>query len=500
MSGENTLPLLSILTFLPLVGAVMMAILINKSKDKNDDLQADQNAKYFGLWVSLVTFAVSIIVFLRFNEADSSFQFQEKFEWIKDSGIYYNLGIDGISIYLILLTTLLVPICILSSWHNVKTRVKEYIMLFLILETLVIGVFTSLDLFLFYFFFEASLIPMFFIIGIWGGENKIYASYKFFLYTLLGSVFLLLAIIFLYLTFGTSNIPELMQRSNAIAPDIQKILWLAFFASFAVKVPMWPFHTWLPDAHVQAPTAGSVILAGVLLKLGAYGFIRLSLPILPQASNDFAIYVYVLSGIAVVYTSLVALVQEDMKKMIAYSSIAHMGYVTAGIFALNQQGIDGAIFQMLSHGIVSAALFLCVGVLYDRMKTKKIDAYGGVVDAMPRFALVFLIYTMASVGLPGTSGFVGEFTILLGVFKDNSIAAFIVATGIVLGATYMLLLYRKVMYGSAENKKILDLPDLNNVEKISLYILAALAVIYGVLPWLVTDVTSASVQNLIKLI
>jgi NADH-quinone oxidoreductase subunit M len=385
----------------------------------------------------------------------------------------------------------------LASWNSIKKQPKEYMILFLLLEALVLGVFVSLDFLLFYFFFEASLIPMFLIIGVWGAENRVYAAFKFFLYTLFGSVFLLLAILYLYSQFGTTDIPTLSVQAATLPLNIQQILWLAFFASFAVKVPMWPVHTWLPDAHVQAPTAGSVILAGVLLKLGAYGFLRLSLPMLPLASEYFADFVYVLSCVAIVYTSLVALMQEDMKKMIAYSSIAHMGYVTAGIFSFNEQAIDGAIYQCLSHGIISAALFLCVGVLYDRMHTKKIDAYGGVVQKMPRFALVFLIFTMASVGLPGTSGFVGEFLVMLGVFKANITTAIFVTTGVVLGAAYMLWLTKRVIYGEIKNPEVGHLTELNKYEKYCLYPIAILAIIYGIAPWLITNDISVSVVNLL---
>ncbi len=488
---DFTLPILSALTFLPLVGAILLCVLVGKDSDKT--------AKTFALWVSSVTFFTSILVFLKFDNLNAGYQFVEKFEWIEGTNIFYFLGIDGISIYLILLTAFLIPICILASWNSIQTRVKEYMILFLILETLVIGVFVSLDFLLFYFFFEASLIPMFLIIGIWGGVNRIYASYKFFLYTLFGSVFLLLAIIYLYTQFGTTDITALTLQAKTLDLDVQKWLWLAFFASFAVKVPMWPVHTWLPDAHVQAPTAGSVILAGVLLKLGAYGLIRLSLPILPDASVYFTNFVFLLSAVAVIYTSLVALMQEDMKKMIAYSSVAHMGYVTAGIFALNQQGVEGALYQMLSHGIVSGALFLCVGVLYDRMHTKEIVKFGGIVNVMPRFALMFMIFTMASAGLPATSGFVGEFLVLLGIFKSDMLVSFLIATGMVLGAAYMLWLYKRVMYGEINNKDILKLEDLNVQEKISLYSIAVLVILYGVLPNFITDITGPSVKNLLTI-
>lgn len=484
------LPILSILTFAPLAGVLLIMLFT--------DEKCEAKSKLIALWTSIITFIISLLVWKNFNPSEAGMQMVEKFEWIKKAGIYYHLGIDGISIYLILLTTLLIPICILASWNSIKHRVKLYMILFLLLETLVVGVFVSLDFLLFYFFFEASLIPMFIIIGIWGGDNRVYASFKFFLYTLFGSVFLLLAIIYLYNHFGTTDILTLTEKSPDLKLKVQNILWLAFFASFAVKVPMFPFHTWLPDAHVQAPTAGSVILAGVLLKLGAYGFLRLSLPMLPDASVYFANFVYGLSIVAVIYTSLVALVQEDMKKMIAYSSVAHMGYVTAGIFAFNLQSVQGALFQMLSHGIVSAALFLCVGVLYERLHTKLIVKYGGVVKVMPRFALMMMIFTMASVGLPATSGFVGEFLVLLGVYKSNKIASALVATGVVLGAAYMLSLYKRVVYGEIKNPEINHFKDLDIFEKMTLYPLAVLALLYGVLPYLVTNDVAASITLLLN--
>jgi NADH-quinone oxidoreductase subunit M len=482
--------ILSLITFLPLVGAAFIFLFVRGH-------HAEDHAKQVALIFSLVNFALSLYLLHHFDAGATGYQFVEKFEWIKDTGIFYHLGIDGISIYLVVLTAFLIPICVLASWNSITKQVKEYMILFLVLETLVIGVFVSLDFLLFYFFFEASLIPMFLIIGVWGAENRVYAAFKFFLYTLFGSVFLLLAIIFLYNQFGTTDIPTITAKAPELSLQIQQILWLAFFASFAVKVPMWPVHTWLPDAHVQAPTAGSVILAGVLLKLGAYGFLRLSLPMLPDASHYFVNFIYVLSAVAVIYTSIVALMQEDMKKMIAYSSIAHMGYVTAGIFAFNEQAVQGAIFQMLSHGIVSGALFLCVGVLYERMHTKKIDKFGGVVNVMPRFALLFMIFTMASIGLPGTSGFVGEFLVLLGVFKDSIIASAFVATGVVLGAAYMLWLYMRVVYGETKNDEIAGLKDLTRTEKLTLYPIAALAILYGILPWLVTNDIAVSVKELL---
>jgi len=488
---QLSLPILSIITFLPLVAAFAIFAFARGSNSA-------KYSKLTALSVSLVVFVLSLFMLSGFDATATGYQFVEKFEWIKNAGIYYHLGIDGISVYFIVLTGFLTPICILASWNSITKQVKEYMILFLTLEALVIGVFVSLDFLLFYFFFEASLIPMFLIIGIWGAENRVYASLKFFLYTLFGSVFLLLAILYLYNQFGTTDIPTLTAQAPELALGLQQILWLAFFASFAVKVPMWPLHTWLPDAHVQAPTAGSVILAGVLLKLGAYGFLRFSLPMLPDASEYFANFVYVLSAIAIIYTSLVALMQEDMKKMIAYSSVAHMGYVTAGIFSLNEQGVQGAIFQCLSHGIVSAALFLCVGVLYERMHTKKIDAYGGVVQKMPRFALAFVIYMLASVGLPGTSGFVGEFLVMLGVFKDNIFVSLFVASGIVLGAAYMLWLTKRVIYGEIKNAEVEKLSDINLIEKLCLYPIIALVILYGILPSLITNDISTSVTQLLS--
>ncbi len=487
---QTTLPILSIITFLPLLGALLIFAF---ARGRN----VERNSKVIALVFSLAVFAISLCILNNFDEAATGYQLVEKFEWIKNTGIFYQLGIDGISVYFVALTSLLIPICILASWNSITKQVKDYMILFLLLETLVIGVFVSLDFVLFYFFFEASLIPMFLIIGVWGAENRVYAALKFFLYTLFGSVFLLLAMLYLYGQFGTTDIIVLTEKAKTLPLNIQQILWLAFFASFAVKVPMWPVHTWLPDAHVQAPTAGSIILAGVLLKLGAYGFLRFSLPMLPNASEYFVNFVYVLSAIAIIYTSLVALMQEDMKKMIAYSSIAHMGYVTAGIFALNEQGVQGAIFQCLSHGIISGALFLCVGVLYDRMHTKKIDAYGGVVQKMPRFALAFVIYMLASVGLPGTSGFVGEFLVMLGVFKDSFFVSIFVATGVVLGAAYMLWLTKRVIYGEIKNPEVEHLTDLNVYEKMALYPIIALAILYGIFPSLIIGDISTSVTQLL---
>ncbi len=420
-------PILSLVTFLPLVG-VFFCLVVNGPKEA-----VDRNCKSAALVTSVATFLISLLLWARFDVTKSGFQFEEKLDWIPALNIGYHMGIDGISLFFVLLSTLLTPICILSSWEAVHFRVKEYMVAFLVLETFMVGMFCALDLALFYVFFEGVLIPMFLIIGIWGGPRRVYAAFKFFLYTLLGSVLMLLAIITIYWQLGTTDLPTAMERLE-LPFAWQCWLWLAFFASFAVKVPMWPVHTWLPDAHVEAPTAGSVILAGVLLKMGGYGFLRLSIPLLPEATQYFAPLIFGLSIVAVIYTSLVALVQEDMKKLIAYSSVAHMGFVTIGAFVLNMQGVQGSLFQMLSHGIVSAALFLCVGVVYDRMHTRDIAAYGGLVHRMPRYAFTFMFFTLASVGLPGLSGFVGEFLVLLGTFKVNTWVAFLAATGPVPGS------------------------------------------------------------------
>ena len=398
--------ILTSLILLPLLGAGLIYLIVRR-----DDEVGARNATNTALWTSLVTFLVSLTLWVKFDRASSQFQFTEKISWFEGYNINYYLGIDGISIFMVLLTTLLLPICIIASRNSIKVRVREFMIAFLVLESFIIGVFCALDAMLFYLFFEGLLIPMFLIIGIWGGDRRIYAAYKFFLYTLLGSVLFLVAILYLYNEFGTMEIPQLMALAPTLPLDIQQWLWLAMFASFAVKVPMWPVHTWLPDAHVQAPTAGSVILAGVLIKMGAYGYLRFSMPMLPDASVYFAPLIFGLSVVAVIYTSLVALVQTDMKKLIAYSSVAHMGFVTIGLFSFNIQGVQGALLQMISHGVVSAALFLCVGVIYDRMHTREISRYGGLVHRMPRYAMIFMLFTMASVGLPGTSGFVGEFMI-----------------------------------------------------------------------------------------
>src|SRR5215217_5902523 len=434
----TTWPILSVVTFLPVVGALIIYL------SRGDDEAARRNARWIALWTTLITFAVSLILVWRFDPAQPDFQFIEKAPWLANA-ITYHMGVDGISLPFVILTTGLMPLCIIASWGPIQTRVKEYMIAFLALETLMIGTFSALDLVLFYLFFEGGLIPMFLIIGVWGGPRRVYASFKFFLYTLLGSVLMLLAIMAMSWQAGTTDIPALMKF--AFPPGMQTWLWLAFFASFAVKMPMWPVHTWLPDAHVEAPTAGSVILAGVLLKLGGYGFIRFSLPMFPDGSAQFIPLVFVLSGIAVVYTSLVALVQRDMKKLIAYSSVAHMGFVTFGLFAMNRQGIEGAMIVMLSHGLVSGALFLCVGVIYDRLHTREIDRYGGLANNISVYALLFMVFTMGSIGLPGTSGFVGEFLSLGGIYQVSSWVSFVCTTGIILGAAYMLYLYRRICFG-----------------------------------------------------
>jgi NADH-quinone oxidoreductase subunit M len=481
-------PILSTVTFLPLVGAFLIFWI-------GDDNEAGRrNIRSVTLFTTVFTFLLSLGIWLGFDNAAPGFQMVEKVEWL-NSGIAYHMGVDGISMLFVILTTFLMPLCILASWESIQKRVKAYMIAFLVLETLMIGVFCALDLVIFYVFFEAGLIPMFIIIGVWGGKRRVYASFKFFLYTLLGSVLMLLAIMAMYWQAQTTDITQLL--THDFPANMQTWLWLAFFASFAVKMPMWPVHTWLPDAHVEAPTAGSVILAGILLKMGGYGFLRFSLPMFPLASIDFAPFVFALSIVAIIYTSLVALMQEDMKKLIAYSSVAHMGYVTMGIFAMNVEGIEGAIFQMLSHGLVSAALFLCVGVIYDRMHTREIAAYGGLVNNMPKYAVAFLIFTMANVGLPGTSGFVGEFLTLLGAFQVNTWIALFAATGVILSAAYALWLYRRVVYGALTKESLKGLLDLSAREKAILYPLVILVIFYGVYPSALLNPTTASVEALV---
>ncbi len=479
--------LLSVLIFLPLAGALL--ILLTDA--------GEQGSKVIALATTLINFALSLLLWAGFHSNTADFQFQEMHPWFKGADINYHLGIDGISLFMVLLTTLLMPICILCSWEAITKRVREFMITFLILEMFVIGVFAALDLLLFYVFFEGVLIPMYIIIGVWGGDRRIYAAYKFFLYTLLGSVLFLLAILYIYYTQHTLDIPKIMRLAPLYALNIQRWLWLAMFASFAVKVPMWPFHTWLPDAHVQAPTAGSVILAGILLKIGAYGFLRFSLPMLPLASHDFAPLMYGLSIVAVIYTSLVALVQADMKKLIAYSSVAHMGFVTAGIFAFDAQGIEGAVIQMISHGLVSSALFLCVGVVYDRLHTREIARYGGLVNVMPYYAFVFMFFIMASVGLPGTSGFVGEFLVLVGSFRAKTYLAFFIGTGLVLGAAYALWLYRRVVFGELVKPDLMKMPDLD-VREWLVFLPLILGVLWlGIYPKPFLDALSAPVHHIL---
>ena len=482
-------PILSLVTFLPLVGCFFILL------TRGDDAIVARNSRYIALWTSVPTFLISLLIWVKFDPSTANFQMMESIEWIEGTNIGYRMGVDGISMFFVLLSTLLTPICILASWEAIEHRVREYMVAFLILETMMVGMFCALDILVFYIFFEGVLIPMFIIIGVWGGARRVYASFKFFLYTLLGSVLMLVAILVMYFMAGTTDIVALSKFT--FASDIQIWLWLAFFASFAVKVPMWPVHTWLPDAHVEAPTAGSVILAGVLLKMGGYGFLRFSIPMFPEASAFFSPLVFALSVVAIIYTSLVALAQDDLKKLIAYSSVAHMGFVTIGIFTLNSQGLEGAIFQMLSHGIVSGALFLCVGVIYDRMHTREIAAYGGLVNRMPKYALVFMVFTMASVGLPATSGFVGELLVLLGAFYYNTWLAVFATTGVVLGAAYMLYVYRRIIFGKLEKENLMSISDLSYREIIIFAPLVLLVFWMGVYPAPFLDVMSVSVDNLI---
>ena len=486
----DSFPILSLTTFLPLVGVAFIMLI------RGDELNVARNARWAALWTSLATFVISLLLWFNFDKSTADFQFVEKFEWLPSFNIAYHMGIDGISLFFVILSTFLTPICVLASWKAVTTRVKEYMIAFLVLETMMIGTFAALDFMMFYIFFEAVLIPMFIIIGVWGGPRRVYAAFKFFLYTLAGSVLLLAALLTLYFEVGTTDIPTLI--AYAVPPEMQTWLWLAFFASFAVKMPMWPVHTWLPDAHVEAPTAGSVILAGVLLKMGGYGFLRFSLPMLPIASEQFVPLIYTLSVIAIIYTSLVALAQEDMKKLIAYSSVAHMGFVTIGIFTATQQGIDGAMFQMLSHGIISAALFLCVGVVYDREHSREIAHYGGLVERMPRYAFVFMIFMLGSVGLPGTGGFVGEFLILVGAFQDNTWVAALASTGVILGAAYMLYLYRRVIFGKLDKEHLKQILDLEPREIAIFTPLVILVFWMGIWPDPFLSVFDATVSNLLQ--
>src|SRR6201996_5173051 len=486
------MPILSLITYAPILGVA--GILALRLFGKPDDAKTINASKWIALVTTLATLALSVLMVAQFNPNDAGFQFLEEAPWF--AGLNYRMGVDGISVLFVLLTAFLMPICIVASWKSIEKRVLEYMIAFLILETLVIGVFVALDIILFYIFFEFSLVPMFLIIGIWGGQRRVYAAFKFFLYTLLGSVLMLAAILFMISVAGTSSIPVLM--TYKIAPQAQTWMWLAFFASFAVKMPMWPVHTWLPDAHFEAPTAGSVILAGILLKMGGYGFLRFSLPMFPSATEMFAPLVFTMSIVAIIYTSLVALAQEDMKKLIAYSSVAHMGFVTMGIFTLTHQGVEGGIFQMLSHGVVSGALFLCVGVVYDRLHTREIAAYGGLVNRMPMYAACFMIFTLANVGLPGTSGFIGEFLTMLGAYLHNSWIAIFAATGVILSAAYALFLYRRIVFGALVKPALQTIQDLTPREIAILAPLVVITIALGVYPKVVTDVTTPAVAKLVR--
>ena len=492
--------LLSIVTFIPALAALILALFL-----RGNDEAAARNAKWLAMIATSATFVVSLFILFQFDSSSTGFQMVEEASWVM--GMQYKMGVDGISVLFVMLTTFMMPLVIAASW-DVNTRVKEYMIAFLLLETLMLGVFMALDLVLFYVFFEAGLIPMFLIIGIWGGANRIYASFKFFLYTFLGSVLMLVAMVAMFVDAGTTDIPTLMTHSFGsesfsllgiqVVGGLQTLMFLAFFASFAVKMPMWPVHTWLPDAHVQAPTAGSVVLAAILLKMGGYGFLRFSLPMFPVGAEVMTPLILWMSAIAIVYTSLVALVQEDMKKLIAYSSVAHMGYVTMGIFAANQQGIDGAIFQMISHGFISGALFLCVGVIYDRMHTREIDAYGGLVTRMPAYALIFMFFTMANVGLPGTSGFVGEFLTLIGVFQVNTWVAAVATAGVILSAAYALWLYRRVVMGDLIKESLRTITDMTTRERAIFAPLVVMTLLLGVYPALVLDIIGPSVEALVS--
>ncbi len=482
------IPILSLLICVPTVGALF--ILFTKSTEKYN------SHKYISVFISIINFILSIYLWYKFDNSNSSFQFVENREWIYGF-INYKVGVDGISILFVVLTTFITPLCILSVNSTIKNRLKDFLVAILIMESLMIGVFCSLDLVIFYLFFEGGLIPMFLIIGIWGGTRRVYSAFKFFLYTLLGSVLMLVAIIYIYWISGTTDVEKLYEIG--IDAKYQKILWLAFFSSFAVKTPMWPVHTWLPDAHVEAPTAGSVLLAAILLKMAGYGFIRFSIGLFPIGSDYFVSFVYVLSLIAIIYTSLVALMQEDMKKLIAYSSVAHMGFVTLGIFTMTQQGLEGSIFQMISHGIISAALFLCVGVIYERMHTREIKRYGGIVEVMPKYSIIFMIFTLGALGLPGTTGFIGEFLILMGAFKDNFLVAVIASLGVILGAAYMLWLYKRVVFGELINEDLKNLVDLNKSEIIILTLLAIPSLYFGFYPEPLINTIEVSVSNLIEM-
>ena len=483
-------PLLSLITFLPLVGGLILMTI------RGDDATVAANSRWAALWTSLIVFFISLVLWVKFDPQEGGFQFVESIAWLPEYGVGYKMGVDGISVLFVLLSTALTPLCILASWESIQTRVREFMLAFLILETMMVGMFCALDFVLFYMFFEAVLIPMYLIIGIWGHGNRVYAAFKFFLYTLTGSVLMLIALLAMWQFAGTTDIVTLMHTS--FPAKMQTWLFLAFLASFAVKVPMWPVHTWLPDAHVEAPTAGSVILAGVLLKMGAYGFLRFSVPMLPEASAYFAPLIYTLSVMAIIYTSLVALAQKNMKKLIAYSSVAHMGMVTIGIFTFNVQGIQGALFQMLSHGVVAGALFLCVGVVYDRMHALEIDRYGGLADRMPGYALVFMLFTMASVGLPGTAGFVGEFLVITGASQVNFWLAILGASGMVLGAAYMLYLYRRVVFGRLTKDDLKRILDLSPREYAVFVPLIVLTLWMGIYPSSFTGFFDASVAEMVR--
>ena len=480
-------PILSTLIFLPLVSSFFIFL--------SKDIKNNNSAVYISLFSSLATFMLSLFVWYSLDLTSSDFQFLEEKNWINNF-IKFKLGVDGISILFIVLTTLITPICIISCINSVKVRVKEFLIAILILETFMIGVFCSLDLVVFYIFFEAGLIPMFLIIGVWGGPRRVYSAFKFFLFTLLGSVLMLVAIIAIYWITGTTDVTEIYKIQ--IPSDYQNLLWLAFFSSFAVKMPMWPVHTWLPDAHVEAPTAGSVILAAILLKMAGYGFLRFSIPMFPLASEYFMPLIYTLSIIAIIYTSLVALMQEDMKKLIAYSSVAHMGYVTLGIFTFTKQGIEGSIFQMISHGLISAALFLCVGVVYDRLHSRMISTYGGLVNYLPKYSFLFIVFALAGLGLPGTSGFLGEFLVLTGAFQKNYLVSMLATFGVVLGAAYMLWLTKRVIFGNTNNNEIKNLKDINNLEALMLITLAILVILFGFYPSPLMDTLNITVNNLIN--
>ena len=483
-------PLLSLITWLPLIGAGVLLTI------RGDEETVATNARWAALWTSLIVLILSLLLWVKFDQSDAGFQFVESVSWMPEYKVGYKMGVDGISVLFVLLSTVLTPLCILASWESIQTRVREFMISFLILETMMVGMFCALDFIVFYMFFEAVLIPMYLIIGVWGGPRRVYAAVKFFLYTLTGSVLMLLALLAMWLYAGTTDIPTLMETK--FPPGMQTWLFLAFLASFAVKVPMWPVHTWLPDAHVEAPTAGSVILAGVLLKMGGYGFLRFSIPMLPDAAAQFAPFMFTMSVVAVIYTSLVALAQEDMKKLIAYSSVAHMGIVTIGMFTFNEQGIQGALFQMLSHGVVSGALFLVVGVVYDRIHSREIARYGGLADRMPGYAFVFMLFTMASVGLPGTAGFVGEFLVIVGALQANFWVALLGGAGMILGAAYMLYLYRRVMFGTITRDDLRHILDLSPREWVIFAPLIVLTLWMGIYPSSFTNFWDASVAAMVK--